>query len=80
MVFLSVGDGPVEARQAAEMLKGQTPTPEAIEAAAETAASADVDPSSDIHATADYRRHLVRVLTRRSLEQAFERAGFAYDE
>jgi CO/xanthine dehydrogenase FAD-binding subunit len=74
MVFLSVGDGPVEARQAAEVLVGQTPTPEAIRAAAETAARADVDPSSDIHASSDYRRHLVDVLARRSLEQAFERA------
>jgi carbon-monoxide dehydrogenase medium subunit len=80
LVFLSVGDGPVEAKQAAETLRGQAPTREAIRAAAETAASADVDPSGDIHATADYRRHLVRVLTRRSLEQAFERAGFTHDE
>ena len=79
MVFLSVGDGPVEAHQAAEILRGQAPTPEAIEAAADTAASTDVDPSSDIHASADYRRHLVKVLTRRSLGQAFERAGFEYD-
>jgi CO/xanthine dehydrogenase FAD-binding subunit len=74
MVFLSVGDGPVETHQAAEVLRGQTPTPEAIRAAAEIAASADVDPSSDIHATADYRRHLVGVLARKSLTQAFERA------
>ena len=77
LVFLSVGDGPVEARQAAEALRGQAPTSEAIRAAAEIAASQDVDPSSDIHASADYRRHLVRVLTRRALEQAFERAGMA---
>jgi CO/xanthine dehydrogenase FAD-binding subunit len=75
LVFLSVGDGPVEARQAAEALRGQAPTSEAIRAAAETAASQDVDPSSDIHASADYRRHLVNVLTRRALEQAFERAS-----
>ena len=79
MVFLSVGDGPVEAHQAAEILKGQAPTPEAIEAAADIAASTDVDPSSDIHASTDYRRHLVKVLARRSLEQAFERAGFTTD-
>jgi CO/xanthine dehydrogenase FAD-binding subunit len=38
-----------------------------------------VDPSNDIHATAAYRRHVVKVLTRRSLEQALERAGFAHD-
>jgi CO/xanthine dehydrogenase FAD-binding subunit len=80
LVFLSVGDGPVEAHQAAEALRGQVPTPEAIRAAAEAAASVDVDPSSDIHATADYRRHLVEVLARRSLDQAFERAGFKNDE
>jgi len=80
IVFLSVGDGPVEAHQAAKVLRGQSPTPEAISAAAEAAAGADVDPSSDIHATADYRRHLVKVLTRRALGQAFGRAGFKNDE
>jgi carbon-monoxide dehydrogenase medium subunit len=74
LVFLSVGDGPVEAHQAAEMLTGQIPSPEAIRAAAETAAKADVDPGSDIHASAEYRRHLVQVLARRALEQALERA------
>jgi carbon-monoxide dehydrogenase medium subunit len=74
LVFLSVGDGPVVAQQAAAALKGQTPTPEAIAAAAEIAASADVDPGSDIHASAAYRRRLVNVLTRRVLTQAFERA------
>jgi carbon-monoxide dehydrogenase medium subunit len=79
LVFLSVGDGPVEAHQAAEALRGQVPTSKAIRAAAEAAASVDVDPSSDIHATADYRRHLVKVLARRSLEQAFGRAGFKND-
>jgi carbon-monoxide dehydrogenase medium subunit len=74
LVFLSVGDGPVEAHQAAEMLRGQIPTPEVIRAAAETAVKADVDPGSDIHASAEYRRHLVQVLARRALEQAVERA------
>ncbi len=62
------------ARQAAATLQGQAPTPEAIRAAAETAASADIDPSSDIHASAAYRRQLASVLARRALEQAFDRA------
>jgi len=75
LVFLSVGDGPVDARQAAEMLVGQVPTPELIQAAAETAASADIDPGSDIHASAEYRRHLSKVLARRALTQALERAS-----
>ena len=30
----------------------------------------DIDPTSDIHATSKYRRHLAAVLTRRALEQA----------
>ncbi|HLC04394.1 MAG TPA: xanthine dehydrogenase family protein subunit M [Anaerolineales bacterium] len=75
MVFLSAGDRPMEARRAAEVLAGQAPTPEAIEAAAETAASGDIDPSSDIHATAEFRRHLAKVLARRALDQACQRAA-----
>jgi carbon-monoxide dehydrogenase medium subunit len=74
LVFLSVGDGPVEAHKAAATLKGQAPTLETIRAAAETAANDDIDPVSDIHASAEYRRHLAKVLARRALEQAFERA------
>jgi len=77
LVFLSAGDGPVVAHQAAESLVGQTPTPEAIRAAAETAAIADIDPGSDIHASADYRRYLSKVLARRTLTEAFDRAGGA---
>jgi len=75
LVFLSVGDGPVDARQAAETLVGQAPTPELIRAAAEKAASDEIDPGSDIHASAEYRRHLSEVLARRALTQAFERAS-----
>lgn len=75
MVFLSAGDRPMVAHQAAGLLKGQAPAPETIRAAAEIAASADIDPGSDIHATAEFRRHLANVLARRALEQAFRRAA-----
>jgi carbon-monoxide dehydrogenase medium subunit len=74
LVFFSVGDGPVEARQAAGVLQGREPTAEAIGEAAETAGEADVDPNSDINASAAYRRHLVKVLGQRALTEAFERA------
>jgi CO/xanthine dehydrogenase FAD-binding subunit len=74
LVFFSVGDGPVQAHQAAALLRGRQLTAEAIQEAAELAARADVDPGSDINASADYRRHLVGVLGRRALTQAVARA------
>ncbi|HUW14326.1 MAG TPA: xanthine dehydrogenase family protein subunit M [Anaerolineae bacterium] len=75
IAFLSVGDGPVDARQASAALEGQEVTEEAILSAAEIAASADVDPGNDIHASAEYRRHLARVLAVRALTQAVQRAS-----
>jgi CO/xanthine dehydrogenase FAD-binding subunit len=58
----------------ARMLKGQSPSAEGIRAAADAAARDDIDPTSDIHASSRYRRHLAGVLTRRALERAFARA------
>ncbi|MGB5081972.1 MAG: FAD binding domain-containing protein [Burkholderiales bacterium] len=46
----------------------------AIEAAAQ-AAAAITEPGNDLHATADYRRHLARVLAARALREARERAA-----
>jgi CO/xanthine dehydrogenase FAD-binding subunit len=74
LVYFSVSDGPVEAFEAAAVLAGQEPTAEAIQEAAETAGDKDVDPNSDINASADYRRHLVKVLGQRALTEAFARA------
>ncbi|MGB2896192.1 MAG: xanthine dehydrogenase family protein subunit M [Anaerolineales bacterium] len=74
LVFLSVGDGPVEAVKAAEMLVGKEITPDLIQTAAE-AVTEELDPSADIHASVAYRLHLARVLARRALERAFARAA-----
>lgn len=74
LVFFSVGEGPVQASHAVQVLQGQAPTAEAIREAAEAAARDDVDPTTDINASADYRRHLVGVLGRRALTEAFDRA------
>ena len=72
--LLSVGDGPVLATEAAKVLVGQAPSEELLRAAGNAAATRDIDPPSDIHASAAYRRQLVAVLTRRALARAFERA------
>jgi carbon-monoxide dehydrogenase medium subunit len=74
LALLSVGDRPILGEAAAAVLKGQTPSGDAIRAAAEAASIKDIDPPSDIHASAKYRRQLASVLTRRVLERAFERA------
>ena len=74
LVFLNVGDGPIDAEKAAEELKGQKISDESIEAAAETASEKEINPFGSVHATPEYQRHLTRVLTRRAIKKAFERA------
>jgi len=71
---LSVGEGPVQAQQAMALLQGQLPTPALIADAAQTAATRDIDPNGDIHASAAFRRHLAEVLVRQTLTEAFARA------
>lgn len=75
LVYFSVGDKPVEASQATAALAGQKLTTEAITAAAEIAATQDIDPPGDIHASVSYRRHLAKALAKQVLEQASVRAG-----
>ena len=74
IALLSVGDAPVVARAAESALEGETPTAAAIEAAA-AAAAGEIDPPSDIHAPAEFRRHLTRVLVGRAVSAAAARAG-----
>ncbi|HET9225239.1 MAG TPA: xanthine dehydrogenase family protein subunit M, partial [Thermoanaerobaculia bacterium] len=74
LVFLSVGDRPVEAREAARMLAGSDLSEDAIASAADKASREEMDPTGNIHASGDFKRHLARVLTGRALRQAFARA------
>jgi CO/xanthine dehydrogenase FAD-binding subunit len=70
LVYLNSGRTPVKAVQAAELLLGGRGSQEEIEAAAHTVQN-DVSPEEDVHATEDYRRHLVGELTRRALTDIF---------
>lgn len=74
LVYLNVGDGPVEATQAEELLVGQAPGDKAFAEAAQIAAEEEMTPFGNLHATPEYQRHLAQVLTRRVLAQAAERA------
>jgi carbon-monoxide dehydrogenase medium subunit len=60
---------PLRARAVEEALQGQTLNAETIARAAEQAAEG-TSPPADLNATADYKRHLARVLCRRALERA----------
>ena len=64
-----VSDRPVRADQAEEYLIGRPPGRSVYSEAAHLAAGG-FDAVGDIHGSAEYRRDLVRALTRRALEQA----------
>ena len=64
----------VRARAAEDLLRGNTVTPDLIAGAAALAIEAAA-PISDLRSTAEYRRDMVAVLTRRALTEAWERAG-----
>ena len=74
IALAAVAPVPLRATAAEAAREGQAVTPEAIERAADLAVEA-ARPISDQRGSADFRRHLVRVLTRRTLATALERAG-----
>jgi carbon-monoxide dehydrogenase medium subunit len=74
LVLMSVGEVPILSQKAGQILIGQEPSTEVIKAVAEATATTEIDPATDLHATADYRRNLIRVLVVRSLTESFARA------
>jgi aerobic carbon-monoxide dehydrogenase medium subunit len=72
--LIGVGDRPVRPAAAEQALRGRVPDEGAIAAAAEAVAG-EIEPTGDIHASEEYRRHLATVLTRRALAAAVARAG-----
>jgi carbon-monoxide dehydrogenase medium subunit len=76
LVYLNAGDTPIRATQAAALLAGEQAGKELFTAVAHTAQQ-EITPTTDIHATADYKRHLAKVLTMHVLQQAFTHAANA---
>lgn len=74
IALAAVGSTPVRAAKAEAALVGKSPSPALFAEAAERAADG-LKPGSDIHGSAEYRTHLVRVLVRRALPVAVARAG-----
>jgi CO/xanthine dehydrogenase FAD-binding subunit len=74
LVTAGAGPVPTRLRQAEEILERDGFSDAAIEAAARRAAEL-VEPDTDIHASAAYRRNLTRVLTGRALRRAVARLG-----
>jgi aerobic carbon-monoxide dehydrogenase medium subunit len=64
-----MGSTPLRASAAEQALRGKGLDAQSIAAAADEAAEG-TDPPADLNASADYKRHLARVLTRRALEAA----------
>lgn len=74
LALTGVGPTPLRLRELEASLQGQRPSPDVFAEAA-AAASRTVEPEGDVHASAEYRRHLSGVLVRRALEEAVSRAG-----
>lgn len=67
------GATPHHAAKVEQQLAGQPPETRLFRDAANLAAT-ELEPESDIHASAEYRKAVAKVLARRALEQAAERA------
>jgi carbon-monoxide dehydrogenase medium subunit len=73
IVLSNAGVIPIRAKSAEKIFIGKRLGDELLDKAAEAAAG-DSDPVSYIHASEEYRRHLIRVLTKRMAREAWEEA------
>jgi len=74
LVYLNAGEGPVDAKEAARLLVGEPVNDTLIQAAAEHASEKEINPFGNVHASADFQRHLANVLTQKALKLATQRA------
>ncbi len=77
VVLFGVGATPLRARAVEEAIRGETASEKLFEQVASKVTECIVEPMSDMHASAEYRRHLAQVLTQRGLNEAASRAKIA---
>ncbi len=75
LVYLNAGDGPVNAKEAGAMLEGESWNDTLIESAAVVASEKEITPFGNIHTSIEFQRHLAKVLTKKALNVAMQRAG-----
>lgn len=75
LVYLNAGDGPIEAKEAAQSLEGESLNDARIQSAALLASEKEISPYGNVHTSPEFQRHLAKVLTIRALKQAVQRAG-----
>jgi len=75
LVYLNAGEGPVDAKEAAQILQGEILSDELIKSAAVHASEKEINPFGNVHTSAEFQRHLANVLTKKALKQAAQRAG-----
>lgn len=73
--FFGVANTPIRVAEAEAALVGSPLGDTNAFAAAADIVSATIEPSSDVHGSSNYRRHLAGVLTRKGLAQAASRIG-----
>jgi CO/xanthine dehydrogenase FAD-binding subunit len=73
LAMAGVGAGPIKARKAEAALKGNSPSEELFIHAGDLAAD-ESDPNSDLRASAQYRRELIKVFVRRALSKSLKQA------
>ncbi len=78
IALTNLGPTPVRALEAESILRGQAPTPDLL-AIAGNAAAAETEPWSDQRGTAEYRRRIAAMVTRRAIGLAWRRAGNGRD-
>jgi CO/xanthine dehydrogenase FAD-binding subunit len=76
IALLGVGQTPLRADGAEDLLRRKERDDDLVAAAAEAVREA-AEPEDDLHGSADYRRHLVGVLARRAIAAAWDRAEAA---